>query len=62
MDEMYLIKIFVYKCKVYVIVSFVCRLLLSAAEGELVSDVEIQFAALHVICNCVCGPYKAKVL
>ena len=33
-----------------------CRLLLRCAEGGLLSDSEVQKAALHVICNCVCGP------
>jgi len=32
------------------------RLLLRCAEGSLLSDSEVQKAALHVICNCVCGP------
>ncbi|XP_074608975.1 DDB1- and CUL4-associated factor 1-like isoform X5 [Acropora palmata] len=31
-------------------------LLLRCAEGSLLSDSEVQKAALHVICNCVCGP------
>ena len=32
------------------------RLLLRCAEGSLLNDSEVQKAALHVICNCVCGP------
>ncbi|XP_032243093.2 DDB1- and CUL4-associated factor 1 [Nematostella vectensis] len=32
------------------------RLLLRAAEGDIVADSDIQKWGLHVICNCVCGP------
>jgi len=32
------------------------RLLLRCAEGGLLNDSEVQKAALHVICNCACGP------
>jgi len=31
-------------------------ILVRLAEGELISDAEIQKSALRVICNCVCGP------
>lgn len=32
------------------------NIILGAAEGEIVADVEVQKAALRVICNCVCAP------
>ncbi|CAB3371680.1 Hypothetical predicted protein [Cloeon dipterum] len=32
------------------------KLILGAAEGEIVNDADVQRAALYVICNCVCAP------
>lgn len=32
------------------------RVILGAAEGDIVADPEVQKSALHVIINCVCGP------
>ena len=43
-------------CKIWLPLFVFCRLLLRCAEGSLLNDSEVQKAALHVICNCVCGP------
>lgn len=32
------------------------NIILGAAEGEIVTDPDVQKAALRVIVNCVCGP------
>ncbi|RWS14691.1 protein VPRBP-like isoform X2 [Dinothrombium tinctorium] len=32
------------------------RIILAAAEAEMVADADVQRSALHVIINCVCGP------
>ena len=32
------------------------RIVLAAAEGEIVLDPDVQRSALHVLINCVCGP------
>lgn len=37
-------------------ISMGMKLLLGAAEGEIVNDADVQRAALYVICNCVCAP------
>ncbi|XP_005091731.1 DDB1- and CUL4-associated factor 1 [Aplysia californica] len=40
------------------VVTPIMCILVRLAEGEVVSDAEIQKSALRVICNCVCGPFE----
>ena len=36
------------------------KLVLSAAEGAVLNDVDIQRSALHLIIAVVCGPYRSN--